>query len=435
MFAFELKTAKFVAGTIMNNRKQKDVTMIKTKTFKIEENVFSKQNAERIKSLSGNNITESLVAYICLRYDNDNSKSGLMDPRYFARLFDYGTDYLRMKNNNPFQKTNEPESFNSKKVNMRNRPDINEKKRFENNIENAFYILSKFHLLNVTNQEEYTVLDKFEVTQNATYGKIYYKYTLNDTFIDNLKNSRIKIDLASFNNLRKSGLTSLYFYLNLYSHILEQEEMEQNIKIELDFEELCEIGNVNTNLDKKYQKRDLNEAIKRIDRDTNLRLHVEWNRDRNNKKYIPIIVYPQSFKTKGKEETAKCLRILSGPTANEIEKRIKHSLQYLSTIKPGTTTNIGTVTEIENRYILATIPFNILVDTKENTDIGNLLSAIKALGNKTAEYNDTKGNTTIDYPFISAAINRKNKNVSFKIDNDIWKQIRELGSATSIFKN
>ncbi len=104
---------------------------------------------------------------------------------------------------------------------------------------------------------------------HPTTGQIYYEYELDDTFINDLARRFLKFDWEVFKKLKVASFQN--FYISLIAirdkfHLSANQGSalsEASVKVELNFDKLCELAQTNCK-DASERKKHINKAIKEI---------------------------------------------------------------------------------------------------------------------------------------------------------------------------
>lgn len=273
--------------------------------FRMEKSVMTKSNFDELGLVSGDTIPESLLEYICYEHQYNIFGYGILDPAEFASKFHFSIHYLMGHHQDPYQ-------FQLRKILAKNRPQQNHRLRnasaktsqediiCSSRIENALFILANY-ALNITSTavlEDQTlirqygflrVLESFTFIQDGRTGKVMYAYKLDDKFRRNLSSMYLTTSRDSLVSLRKSGLGPLYvFLLKLRDAVFAEGRTETVPGNTPAFDYLCKLADVPEYPEAKYRKRDLNKAIARIQKDTELDFILEWVRGGGNERYTPL---------------------------------------------------------------------------------------------------------------------------------------------------
>lgn len=266
---------------------------------------MTKGNFDELSLLSGDNIPEALLEYICYEHQYNIFGYGLLDPMEFASKFHFSSSYLLGRHPAPYQsQLRNMVSSSQQRQNHRLRLCTGRKEQNEivcgTRLENALFILANY-ALNITATsvlEDHTlvrqygflrVLESFALIQDGRTGKITYAYKLDDTFRRNLSSLYLTTSRASLVRLRKSGLGPLYvFILKLRDAVFSEGRVDTAVGNTPAFDYLCNLAGVPSYDEPKYRKRDLNIALGKIQRDTEISFTVEWVRAGAAERYTPL---------------------------------------------------------------------------------------------------------------------------------------------------
>lgn len=278
--------------------------------FRMEKSVMTKSNFDELGMVSGDAIPEALLEYICYEHQYNIFGYGMLDPVEFARMFRFSYNYLTGKHDSPYQ-------FQLRKILKRSSAVRNRRLRLpagrvpvmdvicESRIENALFILANY-ALDITSTavlEDQTlvrqfgflrVLDSFTMIQDGRTGKVRYAYKLADNFRRNLSSMYLTTSRDSLVSLRRSGLGALYvFLLKLRDALFASGRTSTDVATTPDFEYLCNLAGVPAYDDPKYRKRDLNQALKKVQKKTEIDFTVEWVRGSGRQKYTPLFFFSE----------------------------------------------------------------------------------------------------------------------------------------------
>lgn len=279
--------------------------------FRMEKSVMTKGNFDELSCVSGDNIPEALLEYICYEHQYNIFGYGLLDPAEFAEKFKFSLNYLKGLHPEPYQKqlrkiTSDGQQRRNYRLRLSGGSIPQEDIFCGTRIENALFILANYSL-NVTSTsvlEDQTlvrqygflrVLESFTLIQDGRTGKITYAYKLDDKFRRNLSSMYLTTSRDSLVALRKSGLGALYvFLLKLRDALFSEGRTDTMVDNTPEFDYLCNLAGISANADPKYRKRDLNRAISKISGSTELQFRVEWIFGRGRERYTPLFHFNAS---------------------------------------------------------------------------------------------------------------------------------------------
>ncbi len=278
--------------------------------FRMEKSVMSKSNFDELSMISGDRIPEALLQYICYEHQWNMFGYGRLDPVEFSKSFKFSRQFLVSRHEEPYQLQLRKIIQKGRKSNRRQvRTPLTEQNDIlcTNRLENALYILANY-ALKVTSTsvlEDKTlvrqygflrVIESFAMVQDGKTGKVVYLYKLDDKFRRNLSSLYLTTRRDSFVSLRKSGLGVLYiFLLKLREALYLQGESSTNVTTTPDFEYLCTLASIHKYDEAKYRKRDLNQAIAKIRKMTELEFDVEWVKGGGAERYVPLFHFIPSL--------------------------------------------------------------------------------------------------------------------------------------------
>ena len=280
--------------------------------FRMEKSIMTKANFDEMGLVSGDNIPEALLEYICYEHQYNIFGFGILDPAEFAREFRFSVNYLMGRHPDPYQ-------FQLRKLVFKGQNSQNKRLRLSTDgigqenlicssrLENALFILANC-ALNITATsvlEDQTlirqygslrVLEQFTMIQDGRTGKVTYAYKLDDKFRRNLSSMYLTTRRDSLVSLRKSGLGPLYiFLLKLRDALFAEGRTETELGSTPTYEYLCELVGIPQGGEPKYRKRNLNMAISKIRMETELDFHLEWVFGGGKERYTPIFrFFPNS---------------------------------------------------------------------------------------------------------------------------------------------
>lgn len=271
--------------------------------FRVEQSVMTKINLDRLYTVTGDRVAESILAFICYQHQFSLFGYGILNPEEFAKLFGYSGRYLREEVEHPFQEQMLSVPQVGTKVDMRTgqvtRIDSSElvcKKR----IENALFTLANYVLsLTITNVETDRILyrsysamrlfDSFAVITDRVTGKILYQYHLDERFRRSLATLYLKASLPSIVALRPCGLGAMYFFLVRTRDAVFAKGTTSTLPERTpSFDELCKLADIPSTMETKYRKRKLKAAFDLVRERTELDYTVEWVKNGGKEKYTPI---------------------------------------------------------------------------------------------------------------------------------------------------
>lgn len=268
--------------------------------FRMEKSIINKKNMDALTSLTKDHIPEAILYFVCKEHQYNMFGYGRIDPEEFAKKFGFSFRYLQEKHDNPYQKIIF-KAVPGKNDNLRFRnTDAKEEHLYDNRFENALFLLANMPLMveaTIVNDDKrlvrkFTSLRVFKnlyVEQDKVTGKITYAYELDEDFRRNLSNFYLQTNSESLNRLRRSGSALLYHHLlRLRDALFVSGRTSTNSENTPKFAYLCELGGINSNQEPKYMKRDLNKLFNKINKETELDFNVEWVKDGNGERYIPV---------------------------------------------------------------------------------------------------------------------------------------------------
>jgi len=272
--------------------------------FRMEKSVMTKGNFDCLSEVSGDNIPEALLEYICYEHQYNIFGYGILDPVEFASKFHFSITKILSVHPEPYQMQLRKLHGKATRQNYRLRTSgdrIEQENIFcGTRLENALFILANY-ALDITAtavMEDHTlirqygflrVLESFSLIQDGKTGKITYAYKLDDKFRRNLSSMYLTTRLESLVALRKSGLGSLYvFLLKLRDALFAEGRTETMVGTTPTFDYLCQLAGISPDKEPKYRKRDLNRSINKIRQETELYFCVEWIFGGGKERYTPI---------------------------------------------------------------------------------------------------------------------------------------------------
>lgn len=277
--------------------------------FRMEKSVMSKANFEHLLQLSGDHIAESLLAYICYEHQYNIFGYGLLDPVEFSKMFRFSHSYLVGRHPSPLQIQFDRQTAQSAH-DLRARTTGKGIEQSElaclNRLENSLFILGNITLkavatsvsdtLLVRRCEFLRVLEHFTLLQDTRTGKVMYAYKLDDKFRRNLSSMYLTASRDSLIRLRRSGLSALYiFLLTLRDALFSEGRTDTDVESTPSFEYLCMLADIPQYDEAKYRKRDLNKAIGKIQKVTELVFTLEWVKGSYSERYTPLFHFqPQA---------------------------------------------------------------------------------------------------------------------------------------------
>ena len=269
--------------------------------FRMEKSVITKENTDQLFTISGDHIAEAILYHICYEHQYNLFGFGVLDPEAFGEKFGFSMKYLREIHDNPYQNTILKATRKKTDRRYRNQDIEPEKETYCTRIQNALFVLMNLPLVvnrTILNDDKRLVreikpvriLNSLVVIQDKRTGKVSYVYELDNGFLRNLSNLYQTASAKSLAQLRRSGNNLLYLHLlRLRDALFSQGKTSTDTENTPTFAYLCELSGVNTNQEPKYQKRDLNAALKLVRKETELDFEVEWTKDQNGQKYCPIL--------------------------------------------------------------------------------------------------------------------------------------------------
>lgn len=276
--------------------------------FRMEKSVMTKANFDEMSLVSGDNIPEALLEYICYEHQYNIFGYGILDPAEFAKEFRFSVNHLMGRHPEPYQ-------FQLRKIAMKGQAAQNKRLRLSSGVigqenlicssrlENALFILANY-ALNITSTsvlEDQTlirqygflrVLEQFTLIQDGKTGKVFYAYKLDDKFRRNLSSMYLTTRRDSLVALRKCGLGPLYvFLLKLRDALFAEGKTATEVGTSPAFEYLCELSGIPEGSEPKYRKRNLNQALSRLRKETELDFRIEWVFGGANERYTPIFTF------------------------------------------------------------------------------------------------------------------------------------------------
>lgn len=272
--------------------------------FRMEKSVMTKSNFDGLSEVSGDNIPEALLEYICYEHQYNIFGYGILDPVEFAGRFHFSLSKILASHPEPYQLQLRKLHGSASRQNYRLRQS-GDRVEQENiicrtRLENALFILANY-ALDITATavlDDHTlvrqygflrVIESFSLIQDGKTGKITYAYKLDDKFRRNLSSMYLTTRLESLVALRKSGLGSLYvFLLKLRDALFAEGRTDTRVDTTPTFDYLCQMAGIPEEKEPKYRKRDLNRAINKIRQETELIFSLEWVRGGGQERYTPI---------------------------------------------------------------------------------------------------------------------------------------------------
>lgn len=271
------------------------------KPFRIHRSLCYDDIMGEFRRVSGDSVTESIVADICFHHQFDIFGFSLLDQETFGVRMGYSKSYLRQKHPAPFQSQTEgAQLVSSFRKRQHNEIDGNAL-RCDDRIQNALYVLTHYavslHSILETDGklvqifDTYTILDKFYVIQDEKTGKVRYGYHVNEKFLLALNRFFLYVDMNSLLKLRASGLGGLYCYLtNVAQAVYAEGRVATTIENTPSFAKLCKLAGIRGEIP-KYNKRHLQDALKKIAKETDLKFTVTWLRGKGKQAYTPIFTF------------------------------------------------------------------------------------------------------------------------------------------------
>lgn len=281
--------------------------------FRMERSVMTKKNFDFLNSISGDRIPEALIEYICYEHQYNIFGYGRLDPEVFSKSFRLSFSHLCSRHPSPHQSRVSagilPESKNLRLRSYRSGV-CNADLLCDSRLENALYILGACPLKAVATSirdktlvrhtEFLRILESFTLVQESRTGKVTYLYKLDDRFRRNLASMYLTTSRESLIRLRRSNLGSLYVYLlTLRDALISRGCNSTTEEYTPDFNYLCFLAGVPQYDEAKYRKRDLNKAIEKIRKNTELRFEVEWVRGTGCERYTPLFHFETGLFTNG----------------------------------------------------------------------------------------------------------------------------------------
>lgn len=255
-------------------------------------------------------LIKSLIYFFCHNYQYNLFGHGTLDPAELAEKFNFTTNYLRSRHENPEQLKGYTEEEIKALYELQNeRPEM---RVWDSILENALWILKstkinyryggqvfdpqtpgagkgkeKTYYSEVKSIQFLTELS-VTFTKNPHGGKekVLYHYALDPSFIENLTNYYFKANHQSIALLRKPALDDLYIYLKNLRASLKGNNATCTFSL------LCELAHIEIQ-DAKQRKKKLNRSLKRIAQETDLKFEVVWEKEtpQVRYKYKPVIIW------------------------------------------------------------------------------------------------------------------------------------------------
>lgn len=289
--------------------------------IRMERSVTYYDNLFKLHDVSGDQVAASLLVYICCTHQYNIFGFGSIDLDEFSKTMNYNQSYLYQHPEKPYQNEIDHSTQPKNRELIRKRTIDTDQSTiaYNSRFENAMYILANCTLeikASTVYTDKYTerviqpvkVFKWFALRQYKKNGRITYYYELDESFRNNLANYYLKMNLASFLKLRRANLAPLYFHILRTRDALFHKNMTQTPMEEApQFDYLCKLAGIKIG-ENKYKKKALNQAIKRINDNTEVKVHLEWKKKNSRYNYTPILMF---FPTKEEEFNMQNERLLS----------------------------------------------------------------------------------------------------------------------------
>ena len=184
---------------------------------------FNKDISKGNYDMYTSDLIKSFLIYVSFSYHTDLFGFGLFDPYLFGNTMGYRRQDLFSKSTNPYQFSNLTNvEIEILEENERINGTFSEDRIFDSNIENVLHILNNkplpFKLKSKDESGEYVSFEnvivikqlKLYVKKTGPNQKVYYKYILDDRFINNLKKFFLSVNINTYKKLNKSRTHNLY---------------------------------------------------------------------------------------------------------------------------------------------------------------------------------------------------------------------------------
>lgn len=260
-----------------------------TDLFRMEKSIISKENMDTIVRLTNDKVAEALLYYICNEHQYNIFGYGKIDPAKFAMKFGFSERYLREPHPEPFWETfyKVKDEKKDKPAGRRRLVAKTPNYEYSSRLENALFVLAHLPLMArttvvndknrlVTRYDFIQLLDSLLVNQDKLTGKINYFYKLNEGFRRNLATYYLKTSTQSLIKLRKPGYELLYqCLLRIKESLFSKGLTSTPLETAPSYNHLCELANIKQK-EPKYQKKKLNEVLKKLKEYTELDFTLEW---------------------------------------------------------------------------------------------------------------------------------------------------------------
>lgn len=238
----------------------------------------------------------SLLCYFAKQYQQSLFDFGVLDPVEFAKEFKYSRGFLRMVHKSPrelkgLKSQQKEELYRLQEEN----PISGDYKIFDSVLENALYLMytqavvfgstAQFNVLKdgdtitQVNLQSIRFLNELKIILRKSprgKSKVYYQYTLDESFINNLNLLYCSVDTGLI-KLRRSGLTALYLNLSNLKNIFISKGVNNDV---VEFNYLCSLANINIK-NIRDRKQRLKQAIQKINDETLLKVKIVFERKKN----------------------------------------------------------------------------------------------------------------------------------------------------------
>lgn len=228
-------------------------------------------------------IIRCLLLYFSKSHQYQFFGFGKLDPVAFSKEMKISRSRLFSKATKPFQFQNLDNNQIDELYKLEEE-DPENFRVYDNNLENALFILLKSNILYPSYLSKKSIKGKTAslksvqvLTELRTHfkkqrggEKINYSYTLSKEFQDNLSTYFLHLNIVDIIKLRKPNLDGLYMMLSNEIQTMKANFIEMK---ELDFDDLCRRASIDSK-EPRFKKSRLKKALERIQNDTSLSSEV-----------------------------------------------------------------------------------------------------------------------------------------------------------------